>query len=194
MRLLITAESHNEVSWEVQTSTVWIEVGLLVGWAVCVAVIALMPSADRWAVIAGLSVIILGIALTLALTAPLAEYGHLIRLPDSGDMYRAQRWLLRGERVAWETPLEPVTGFFMETRAFEETGDQVYTQARLWAVLDDAPPARLTLWGDPQAVESLGLSLAKAGRRTFDRGAAPPVFQAALPAMGDDGETEPAPA
>lgn len=174
MRLFITAESHNQVNWEVQTSVLWIEIGLLVGWVVGVGLILLMPGAGRWAVIAGLSAVVLGVGLILALTSPLAEYGDLLRQPDSGDIRRTQRWLLGGERLAWESPLEPVTGFFMETRVFEETGKQHYTLARLWAVLEGAAPVRLTTWGNLKEVETLGQSLAKAGRRLFDQGAAPP--------------------
>ena len=175
MRVLITAESHNQVNWEIQTPVVRIELGLLAGWGLFAALIGISPSPLKWVLVGGVGFVILGVAALLALTTPVAEFGCLERTPEGGDVRRSKRWLLSGERVAWMSPLESVTGFRVETRTFEEVGDQTYTLARLWVMPAEGAPALLTGWSEQQQVTSLGESLAKAGRLTYELEGTPPV-------------------
>jgi hypothetical protein len=172
MRIEITEDSHNQVSWEVKTPLLPVEFGLLTGLLIFAIIIIPTPGDVRWLLVAlvGLGVLISG--LYLALTTPISERGRLVRKPyggeDRGEARREQRWLLGGKWVAWVVPLEAVTGFWLEVRKFEALGHHGYYMARLWARPLDCEPVLVTTWGQPQAVQDLGMALAKTARRRFE--------------------------
>lgn len=168
MKATIVEETHNHVVWEIRTSTLWIVLGLFLG-GLCIAVfLVLAPLAPRWDLAGVVLALALGIAVLLALTTPLAERGELERALDGGSLARVRQWLLFGQRPAWQAPLESVVGFRPEVRVFEDTGDQTYTRSRLWVFLTDADPLPITDWLDVSFVHTLGESLAKVGRCTFE--------------------------
>jgi len=168
MQIRIVDEAHNRVDWAVRTPLFKILLGLLIGWGVFVALVITSPSPLRWALIAGVSAVMAIGFLILVTTTPFGELGHLERTIEGGEVYRLKRWLLLGKRPAWVSPLEAISGFQMEWRTFEETAEQTYTLARLWVILTDGTFALLTDWSEPQSVQALGESLAKAGRRVFE--------------------------
>jgi hypothetical protein len=168
MEAVITEESHNRVVWEVRSSLLWMELGLLIGWVLFAALVVMAPSPLRWTLILGVGAAVLGVGGALALTTPLVDGGELERTPEGGVLYRERRWLFVGRRLSWEVPLEDVVGFRPETQAFEETGGVTYPQARLWAVCGDGAPLPLTGWLAPPSAYALGEALAKAGRRAYE--------------------------
>jgi hypothetical protein len=168
MKIQITDEAHNRVDWIVRTPLVRILLGVLVGWASFAALVVTSPSPLRWPLVGSVSAVVVIVVLILAFTTPVRERGYLERTIDGGDVQRVKRWLLAGKRVAWETPLDTISGFQMELRNFEESPEHIYTLARLWVVLTDDSLALLTDWAEPQVVQALGTSLARAGRRVFE--------------------------
>ncbi|HNT76610.1 MAG TPA: hypothetical protein PKH77_16485 [Anaerolineae bacterium] len=168
MLIQITDEVHNRVDWAARTPLIKILLGLLLGWGLLIALLLPTPGKMGIAISLTASILLLLIALILALTTPLSERGRLERTLDGGELYRHKRWLLLGRRVAWQAPLEDISGFQMERQTFEETAAHTYTLARLWAVQTDGNTALLTDWAEPDAVRTLGESLAKAGRRIFE--------------------------
>ena len=167
MKATIVEETHNHVVWEIRTSTLWIVLGLFLG-GLCIAVfLILVPLVPRWDLAGAVLVCALGIAAVLGLTTPLAERGELERTLDGGSLTRARQWLFFGKRPAWQAQLESVVGFRPEVRLFEDTGEQTYTRSRLWVFFTDADPLPITDWLDVPFVHTLGESLAKVGRCTF---------------------------
>lgn len=168
MLIQITDEIHNRVDWSARTPLVKILVGMVIGWGLLIALLLPTPGQMGLAISLTASVLLLLIALILALTTPLSERCYMERTLDGGEISRSQRWLLRGRRVAWQSPLDTVSGFQMEQQTFEETAAHTYDLARLWAVQTDGAAALLTDWADPAAIRTLGAALAKAGRRIFE--------------------------
>ncbi|MFP4345190.1 MAG: hypothetical protein ACLFU8_10890 [Anaerolineales bacterium] len=176
MHFAITEEIHNRVGWEMRSPVVHIEIGLLVGFVLCIALIILLPNFQPfgWFVVALLVLGIPGAGLYLALTTPLWDRGFMERLPDGGVVRREQRWIFGGERAALDFPLEVVAGFDVETALFEGTGGTLRSLARLRLLLrDDAVGGRpdavpLTDWLEVEAIESLARSVAWAARRPFN--------------------------
>lgn len=167
MKATIVEETHNHVVWEIRTSTLWMVLGLFLG-GLCIAVfLVLAPLTPRWDLAGAVLVCVLAVAVLLALTTPLAERGELERTLDGGSLARLRQWLFLGQRPAWQAQLESVVGFRPEARVFEDTGDQTYTRARLWVFLTDADPLPITDWLDASFVRTLGESLAKVGRCTY---------------------------
>lgn len=168
MQFEIVDEAHNHVEWVGRSPLLRLLVGVLVGWTVVAVFVFTAPGAQ--AVRVGLTVtgIALALALALTFTTPLTELGRLERTLDGGTLTRRRRWLIGGLRVAWEAPLEAVSGFQMEHQAFVESAGHTYTLARLWVVLDDGSFAPLTDWAAPDNIHELGELLAKAGRRVFE--------------------------
>lgn len=167
MKAAIVEEAHNHVVWETKSSIIWTELGLLVA-GICVSILLVTtPSPARWTLIGIASALVLGVGVVLALATPLAERGELERPLDSGMVRRTKRWLLLGKRLTWEAPLESIAGFRLETRAFEETGDRTYSRTRLLAVIDGGV-VPLTDWLDDAFIQTLGESLARAGRCEFE--------------------------
>ena len=168
MKATIVEEAHNRVVWEIRTSILWIVSGLFLG-GLCIAVfLVLAPLTPRWDLAGVALALAMAIAALLALTTPLAERGELERTLDGGSVVRTRQWLFFGQRPAWQAELESVVGFRPETRNFEDTGEQTYTRSRLWVFLTDADPLPITDWLDAPFVHTLGESLAKAGRCTFE--------------------------
>jgi len=168
MKATIVEEARNRVVWEVRTSILWIVLGLFLG-GLCMAVfLILAPLTPRWDLAGAALALAVGVVAFLALTTPLAERGELERTLDGGSLTRARQWLLFGQRPAWQVELESVVGFRPEVRVFEDTGEQTYARSRLWVFLTDADPLPLTDWLDAPFVHTLGESLAKAGRCTFE--------------------------
>jgi hypothetical protein len=168
MKATIVEEAHNRVVWETQTSILWIVLGVFLGGLCGAAFLVLVPMTPRWDLAAVLMTLGIGVAAFLGLTTPLAERGELERTLDGGSLMRVRRWLFFGQRAAWQAELGAVAGFRPEVRLFEDTGEQMYTRSRLWVYLADADPLPLTDWLDAPFVHTLGESLAKAGRCTFE--------------------------
>jgi len=168
MKAAIVEEAHNHVVWETRSSIFWIVLGLFLGGLCAAAFLVLVPFVPRWDLAGGMMVLTVGVAAFLALTTPLAERGELERTLDGGSLSRIRQWLFFGQRPAWHAELESVAGFRPEARVFEDTGGQTYTRSRLWVYLTDADPLPLTDWLDAPFVHTLGESLAKAGRCTFE--------------------------
>jgi hypothetical protein len=168
MKATILEEAHNHVVWETRTSTLWIVLGLFLGGLCAAAFLVLVPLAPRWDLAGVLLAVTVGVVVFLALTTPLAERGELERTLDGGNLVRVRQWLFFGQRLAWQTELESIVGFRPEVRVFEDTGEQTYTLTRLWVFLMDADPLPITDWLDGPFVHTLGESLAKAGRCTFE--------------------------
>ena len=168
MKATIVEEAHNHVVWEIRTSTHWIVLGLFLGGLCAATFLVLVPFNPRWD-LAGVMMALTVLAVVfLALTMPFAERGELERTLDGGSLVRMRQWLFFGKRLAWQAELESVAGFRPEARLFEDTGEQTYTRSRLWVYLTDADPLPLTDWLDAPFIHTLGESLAKAGRCTFE--------------------------
>ncbi|MGC9393616.1 MAG: hypothetical protein ACP5J4_02030 [Anaerolineae bacterium] len=168
MKAAIVEEAHNHVVWEMRTSILWIVLGLFLGGLCAAAFLVVVPFVPRWDLAGVMMALTVAVVVFLALTTPLAERGELERTLDGGSLVRVRQWLLSGKRRAWQAELESVVGFRPEARVFEDTGEQLYTRSRLWVYLTDADPLPLTDWLDAPFVHTLGESLAKAGRCTFE--------------------------
>ncbi|MBN2391275.1 MAG: hypothetical protein JXR84_11145 [Anaerolineae bacterium] len=168
MKATIVEEAHNHVVWETRTSTLWIVLGLFLGGLCVAAFLLLVPFIPRWDLAGVMMALTVLVVVFLALTTPLAERGELERTLDGGSLVRMRQWLFFGKRLAWQAELESIVGFRPEARLFEDTGEQLYTRSRLWVFLADADPLPLTDWLDAPFVHTLGKSLAKAGRCTFE--------------------------
>lgn len=168
MKATIVEEAHNHVIWETRTSILWIVLGVFLGGLFAAAFLVVAPFVPRWDLAGVMMALIVGVAIFLALTTPLAERGELERTLDGGSLTRVRQWLFFGKRLAWKAELTSVVGFRPEARVFEDTGEQTYTLSRLWVFLTDADPLPLTDWLDMPFVHGLGESLAKAGRCTFE--------------------------
>ena len=167
MRIVLTEESHNHVDWETRSPVVWMEIGLLVG--ILVFSLLVMPSAStlRRQAVSVVAAIILALGGLLASTTPVADRGHLERLPEGGDLKRSKVWLVVGARVVVEVALEDIDGFEVEVETFEDVPPTIYRQARLWAVASDGSRHYLTDWAEIDSVSDLGSSLEKASRRVL---------------------------
>lgn len=168
MKATIVEEAHNRVVWEIRTSILWIVLGLFLGGLSAAVFLILAPSTPSWDLASVIMASTVVVVVFLALTTPLAERGELERTLDGGSVVRIRQWLFFGQRPAWQVELESVVGFRPEARVFEDTGDQTYTHSRLWVFLTDADPLPITDWLDAPFVHTLGESLAKAGRCTFE--------------------------
>lgn len=168
MNATIVEEAHNRVVWETRTSILWIVLGLFFGGLSGATFLVLVPVAPRWDLAAVMMTLTVAVAVFLALTTPLAERGELERTLDGGSLVRVRQWLFFGKRVAWQEELESIVGFRPEARVFEDTGEQTYPRSRLWVFLTDTDPLPITDWLDAPFVHTLGESLAKAGRCTFE--------------------------
>jgi hypothetical protein len=168
MKATILEEAHNHVVWEIRTSILWIVLGLFIGGLCAAAFLILAPVAPRWDLASVVMALTIVVVVFLALTTPLAERGELERTLDGGSLVRIRHWLFFGQRPACQAELESVVGFRPEARVFEDTGEQTYTHSRLWVFLTDADPRPITDWLDALFVHTLGESLAKAGRCTFE--------------------------
>ncbi|MBN1488186.1 MAG: hypothetical protein JW981_11140 [Anaerolineae bacterium] len=168
MEIAFTEEGHKLVNWEGRTSLIRFEVGLLVALVAFVALFAPSPGALRWWFIGGGSVVMLTVGLYLALTMPILEQGMLERYPEGGVAYRMQRWLFRGQQMAWELSLDNLNVLRVEFCDFEGLGGATYSMARLWVLLNEGEPLLLLDWNDPQKVCALGTVLAKAARRPLE--------------------------
>ena len=171
MQIGILEEAHNEVIWEVKRPILGLEMGLLAGLTLFDVVVAFSFAPLRWWMIGGVSGVVVAIGLLLAWQMPMVMRGHLERTPTGGMLNRSRRRLVGESQVMWEMPLDHVVGFRMEGRTFEETSGATYDRTRLWALLGDEAADEallLTGWGDFRSIESLGASLAKAGRRPFE--------------------------
>lgn len=168
MKAAIVEEAHNHVVWETKTSILWIVLGVFIGGLCAAAFLVVVPFVPRWDLAGVIMALTVGAVAFLALTTPLAERGELERTLDGGSLVRVRQWLFSGKRRAWQAELESVVGFRPEARVFEDTGEQLYTRSRLWVYLTDADPLPLTDWLDAPFVHTLGESLAKAGRCTFE--------------------------
>ena len=167
MRIVLTEEGHNYVDWETRSPVVWIEVGLLVGLLVFSLLVTPSASTLRRQAVSVVAVTVLALGGLLAATTPVADRGHLERLPEGGDLKRSKVWLVVGERAVVDVGLEEIDGFEVEVETFEDVPPAVYRQARLWAVANDGSRYCLTGWAEVDSVSDLGDSLAKAGRRAL---------------------------
>ncbi len=168
MKATIVEETHTRLVWEISTSLLWIVLGLFLG-GLCIAVfLVLVPLTPRWDLAGAVLAFALGVAVLLALTTPLAERGELERTLDGGSLARVRQWLFFGQRSTWQAQLDSIVGFRPEVRTFEDTGEQTYTRSRLWTFLTENDPLPITDWLDAPFVRTLGESLAKVGRCTFE--------------------------
>jgi len=167
MRIVLTDEGHNHVDWETRSPVVWIEVGLLVGVLVFSLLVTPSASALRRQAVSVVAVSVVALGGLLAATTPLADRGHLERLPEGGDLRRSKVWLVVGERTVVDVALEDIDGFEVEVETFEDVPPAVYRQARLWAVANEGSRYCLTDWAEADSVSDLRNSLGKAGRRVL---------------------------
>lgn len=168
MRVEILQETHNRVDWQAKTPLVWIEAGLVLGAVAFGLLIVPSPHPSRWLVAGVVGGVVLLIGVIVAFTTPMAEQGHLERLPDGGDVGRVKAWPLIGTRTVVAVALDDITSFEVETTVFEDAGSDPYRRSRLWAVLDDGSREALTSWAEPSSVLALAEALSKAGRRPLD--------------------------
>ena len=172
MRIQVTEETHNRIVWEVDTFLARIEIGLLAGMAVCLALLVILPPPGLlgWLVVA---IVFMGApttAILLALTTPLWEQGLVERTPEGGVVRLERRWILQRKPVVWEMSLEGVAGFSVEQQTFAETSARARTLARLWVFLppegdEQQPRMPLTNWLEVNVAQALGQSLAHVARR-----------------------------
>ena len=167
MRIVLTDEGHNHVDWETRSPVVWIEVGLLVGVLVFSLLVTPSASALRRQAVSVVAVSVVALGGLLAATTPLADRGHLERLPEGGDLRRSKVWLVVGERTVVDVALEDIDGFEVEVETFEDAPPAVYRQARLWAVANEGSRYCLTDWAEADSVSDLRNSLGKAARRVL---------------------------
>ncbi len=170
MRIQNVEQSHNQVSWQVNTQLLPMLVGMLVALVVSVTLLTLLPNPNtlRGVLLAGLILSTLAAALYLALTTPLSEKGLIERTPEGGSVDRTQRFLLQGTKTLLSIPLAEVTAFGVEERTFEQTGGELVTLARLWIHLTregESVMEYLTGWLAPEAIQELAASSAKAARK-----------------------------
>ena len=174
MQIGMLEEAHNEVVWEAKRPVLGLELGLLAGLALFGVVVAFSFAPLRWWMIGGVSALVVAVGLLLMWQMPAVMRGHLERTPTGGMLNRSRRRLVGKMQMMWEAPLDHVVGFQMEGRTFEETSGATYDRTRLWVLLSDEgeegmdEALLLTGWGDFKQVETLGASLAKAGRRPFE--------------------------
>lgn len=168
MRVVITEESHNRVVWEVHTSLIRIEIGVLIGLALATVPLLLSGSPARGLLLVGVWGLGLAVALYLALAEPVAELGMMERPPEGGLVRRERRWLLRRAPQVWEIPLDDVSGFAVELHTFEQSSGHLYPLARLWGLQATGETFLLSDWFRPQAIQELGASLARAARRPLN--------------------------
>ena len=164
MKAAIIEEAHNRVVWRVKSSLIWMEFSILIGGLCVAAFIAIVPSPLRWTLVGIIGMLTVVVMVLLALTTPLSESGEFERTLDGGMLYCVKRWLLFGNRLALEAPLELIAGFRPEVRRFEETDDQMYARTRLLVVPIEGEPAPITDWLDAEFIDSLAAALARAGR------------------------------
>ncbi len=172
MRIQVTEETHNRVVWEANTFLARIEIGLLAGIVVCLALLIILPPPGLvgWLIIA---IVFMGaptIAILLALTTPLREQGLVERSPEGGVVRFEQRWILQRKPVVWELSLEGIAGFSVEQQTFAETSARARTLARLWVFLppegdEQQPRMPLTNWLEVNVVQALGQSVTHVARR-----------------------------
>jgi len=172
MQIQVTEETHCSVAWEGRTPLLYIEIGLLVALVISIAFVA--PSAHpwRWWIIIAVLSLCMVLAAFLGNATPLSEHVHVERTPEGGTVRREQHWVFKGELVAWESPLDAISTFWVEEQAFEETGRRVVTMARLWVRLADQEDSMpLTDWSQVEVIRSLAESVAQATRLPLDSAA-----------------------
>lgn len=173
MQFQITEESHNRVAWEIDLPLLRLEIGLLIGLLVCVALVIILPAFRPfgWFLTGGVMTGIVGGMVYLALTTPLRERGLMERPPEGGVVRRDRQWIFGGEGTALEVPLDEVTGFTVEEQIFEETGGTTRTLARLWVLRQHVDPENeptselLTDWLEPETAQAFAVTLSQAARR-----------------------------
>lgn len=164
MQVRILNEQHNAVAWELRSPLLQVELGILGGMALLVAVLLFNRSALRWPFIAGIVVIAVGVALFTALTTPWWERGTMERTPTGGAVQREQRWILRKQPATWEAPLEALAGLWVAYRTVEETEGQTTTARLCVRLVEDEASVALTGWANVASVEQLAEAFAKAAR------------------------------
>lgn len=165
MHIVLTEEGHNYVDWETRSPVLWIEVGLLMGLVVFSLLVTPSASILRRQAVRVVAVIVVALGGLLAATTPVADRGHLERLPEGGHLKRSKVWLVVGERTVVDVVLEDIDGFEVEVETFEDVPPAVYRQARLWAVANEGSRYCLTDWAEADSVSDLRDSLGRAGRR-----------------------------
>ncbi len=165
MQIALTEESHNHVDWEAKRPVVWMEVGLLAALLVLALLVIPSPSQRRWLVLGGAAAVFVALGVLLAATSPLADRGHLERLPEGGDLKRSKVWILVGERLVVDQELDGIAGFEVEQATFEDAPPATYDLARLWAVSMEGHRFSLTEWAEPESVLRLEKALERALRR-----------------------------
>ena len=169
MRLVIGEEDHNRITWEARSPLLKLLLGLLIATILVVALLLPSPSPARGRVVALVVGCAFVIAITLTLTTPLVDGGHLERLPDGGDIGRTKIWPLVSPRVVLQLPLDEVSAFQVESVGFEDASQEVSTLARLRVQNTAGAYVILTDWAETASVVALGEALAKAGRRELIR-------------------------
>jgi hypothetical protein len=169
MQIRILDEQHNAVSWELRWPLGQVGAGLLVGMVLAATPLLFVHHALRWYLIAGVALVVLGVALAVALTTPLWERGAVERTPEGGAVSRERRWLLRRAPELWEAPLEAFSGVGVANRITEETDGATTSVARVWlrSTEGDAIQA-LTGWASPSSAQALAESFAKAARLSLE--------------------------
>lgn len=173
MHIQHVEQSHNQVSWQVNTQLLPMLIGTLVASIVSVTLLALLPNPNtlRWILLTGVILSTLAATFYLVITTPLSEEGLVKRTPEGGTVQREQRFLLKNKRVLLVAPLAEVTAFGVEERTFEQTGGRLITLARLWIHLtreEESVAEYLTGWLDPETIQELAASSAKATRRPLN--------------------------
>lgn len=166
--LTFEVESHNKVSWTFRLKYVWVWLGLLVGLIAVILLMAFSPAAPRLrnTVIIASSIIAMGSAAWLVVATPNSVMGYVERLPDTGEVHIERFWLPFIQPQVETIDLDTVDSFSLDTMTFERTPGDLYTLARLWAVVAD-DLVLLSDWSTPADVDGLGQALAKAARKPY---------------------------
>lgn len=167
--LTFEVESHNKVRWIFKLRYLWIWIGLLVGLVAVILMMAFSPAAPklRNAVIATAAVIAIGSSAWLIIATPNTVTGYLERLPDSGSVH-IERYRLPFVKPRVETlDLDTVESFTLDAMTYERTSGDLYTLARLWAVVGEEL-VLLSDWTSPNDADGLGQALAKAARKPYN--------------------------
>ena len=172
MQIQNIEQSHNEVSWEINTKLLPRLLALSAAAVTGVTLLALLPNPNalRWILVALLLLSTLAVAFYLALTTPLSEQVLIQRTPEGGNLQREQSFLWQKDRLM-AIPLAEVLSFGVERRDFEQTGERLITLARLvvhCARGEESEVHYLSDWLTPESVQELAVSSSKATRRPLN--------------------------
>ncbi len=158
MELRITEPERWQLAWELRTPLLPLLVGIGAGWLLALLILLRAPTAQRWPLLALLTVGMGGAAAYLALALPREESG-LAEFPPDGEatLLHRRRFLRREQRWQAEGGLHALR---LERASFAESGGRTLTMARLWAEMAEEAPHPLTPYLPATEAERLAEALA----------------------------------